>query len=99
MRNFFQVAEALQGRNVIVMSEKEENYKAISAAAGLAPQPDRWCCRSADDINLAKQLNVVTAQLGVDEKIVMNVGTAALVTVMSTLFPLWTVSKCSFIPE
>ena len=33
---------------------------------------------SADDINLAKQLNVLLTQLGVDGKsIVMNVGTAA----------------------
>ena len=56
------VAEALQGRNIIVLSEKEENYKAIGAAAGLA-----------------KQLNVVTTQLGVDaKKIVMNVGTATV---------------------
>ena len=39
------VAEALQGRNVIVMSEKEENYKAIGAAAGLASLlPDAVSC-------------------------------------------------------
>ena len=30
------VAEALQGRNALILSEKEENYKAIGAAAGLA---------------------------------------------------------------
>ena len=29
------VAEALQGRNALILSEKEENYKAIGAAAGL----------------------------------------------------------------
>ena len=72
------VAEALQGRNVIVMSEKEENYKAIGAAAGLAYNQIVGT-ESADDINLAKQLNVVTTQLGVDaKKIVMNVGTASV---------------------
>ena len=72
------VAEALQGRNVIVMSEKEENYKAIGAAAGLAYNQIVGA-ESADDINLAKQLNVVTTQLGVDaKKIVMNVGTASV---------------------
>ena len=72
------VAEALQGRNVIVMSEKEENYKAIGAAAGLAYNQIAGA-DSADDINLAKQLNVVTTQLGVDaKKIVMNVGTATV---------------------
>ena len=71
------VAEALQGRNVIVMSEKEENYKAIGAAAGLAYNQIVGA-ESADDINLAKQLNVVTTQLGVDaKKIVMNIGSAA----------------------
>ena len=71
------VAEALQGRNIIVLSEKEENYKAIGAAAGLA-YGQIVGAESADDINLAKQLNVVTTQLGVDaKKIVMNVGTAS----------------------
>ena len=72
------VAEALQGRNIIVLSEKEENYKAIGAAAGLA-YGQIVGAESADDINLAKQLNVVTTQLGVDaKKIVMNVGTATV---------------------
>ena len=71
------VAEALQGRNVIVMSEKEENYKAIGAAAGLAYNQIVGA-ESAVDINLAKQLNVVTTQLGVNaQKIVMNIGSAA----------------------
>jgi acetyl-CoA decarbonylase/synthase complex subunit delta len=72
------VAEALQGRNAVIMSEKEENYKAIGAAAGLAYNQIVGA-ESADDINLAKQLNVVTTQLGVDpKKIVMNVGTASV---------------------
>lgn len=71
------VAEVLQGRNVLVMSEKEENYKAIGAAAGLA-YDQIVGAESAVDINLAKQLNVVTTQLGVNaQKIVMNVGSAA----------------------
>ena len=72
------VAEALQGRNVLILSEKEENYKAIGAAAGLAYNQIVGA-ESAVDINLAKQLNVVTTQLGVDaKKIVMNVGSAAV---------------------
>ena len=72
------VAEALQGRNVLLLSEKEENYKAIGAAAGLA-YDQIVGAESAVDINLAKQLNVVTTQLGVDaKKIVMNVGSAAV---------------------
>ena len=72
------VAEALQGRNALILSEKEENYKAIGAAAGLAYNQIVGA-ESAVDINLAKQLNVVTTQLGVDaKKIVMNVGTASV---------------------
>jgi acetyl-CoA decarbonylase/synthase complex subunit delta len=72
------VAEALQGRNVLILSEKEENYKAIGAAAGLA-YDQIVGAESAVDINLAKQLNVVTTQLGVNpQKIVMNVGSAAV---------------------
>mgnify|MGYP000590445508 CR=1 FL=1 len=71
------VAEVLQGRNALLLSEKEENYKAIGAAAGLA-YDQKVGAESAVDINLAKQLNVVTTQLGVDaKKIVMNIGSAA----------------------
>ena len=71
------VAEALQGRNALILSEKEENYKAIGAAAGLAYNQIVGA-ESAVDINLAKQLNVVTTQLGVNaQKIVMNIGSAA----------------------
>ena len=71
------VAEVLQGRNALLLSEKEENYKAIGAAAGLAYNQIVGA-ESAVDINLAKQLNVVTTQLGVDaKKIVMNIGSAA----------------------
>ena len=70
------VADMLQGRNVAILSEKEENYKAIGAAAGLA-YGQIVGAESAVDINLAKQLNVVTTQLGVSaQKIVMNVGSA-----------------------
>ena len=72
------VAEALQGRNALILSEKEENYKAIGAAAGLAYNQIVGA-ESAVDINLDKQLNVVTTQLGVDaKKIVMNIGSAAV---------------------
>ena len=71
------VAEALQGRNVLILSEKEENYKAIGAAAGLA-YDQIVGAESAVDINLAQQLNVVTTHLGVNaQKIVMNIGSAA----------------------
>lgn len=72
------VAEALQGKNVLILSAREENYKAVGASAGLAYQ-QKVGAESAVDINLAKQLNVVTTQLGVAPKnIVMNIGSAAV---------------------
>ena len=72
------IAEALQGKNVLLLSAKEENYKAIGAAAGLA-YDQKVGAESAVDINLAKQLNVVLTQLGVKpESVIMNVGTAAV---------------------
>ncbi len=72
------VAETLEGKNVLILSAKEENYKTVGAAAGLAYK-QKVGCESAVDINLAKQLNVVSTQLGVDAKsIVMNVGSAAV---------------------
>lgn len=70
------VAEALQGKNIVIMPATEDNYKAIGAAAGLAYN-QKLGAESAVDINLAKQLNVVTTQLGVKpEGIIMNIGTA-----------------------
>ena len=60
------------------MPAKEENYKAVGAAAGLA-YDQIVGCESAVDINLAKQLNVMTTKLGVkSESIIMNVGTATV---------------------
>ena len=74
---FAKVAEALQGKNVLIMSAREENYKAVAAAAGLA-YGQKVGAESAVDINLAKQLNVLIGQLGVDPaNVVMNVGSAA----------------------
>ena len=70
-------AEALDGKNAVMLAAKEENYKTVGAAAGLAYKQVVGA-ESADDINLAKQLNVLMTQLGVDAKaIVMNVDTAA----------------------
>ena len=71
------VAEMLEGKNVLLMSAKEENYKTIGVAGGLAYH-QKVGAESAVDINLAKQLNVVITQLGVPGScIVMNTGTAA----------------------
>lgn len=70
-------AEAMDGKNAVILAAKEENYKTVGAAAGLAYKQVVGA-ESAVDINLAKQLNVLMTQLGVNNKsIVMNVGTAA----------------------
>ncbi len=74
---FNKLAEALQGKNVLLLSAREENYKSIAAAAGLA-YGQKMGAESAVDINLAKQLNVLVTQLGVQpESMVMNLGSAA----------------------
>ena len=75
---FSKAAEALNGKNAVNLSAKEENYKTVGAAAGLAYKQIVGA-ESAVDINLAKQLNVLISQLGVDSKsVVMNVGSAAV---------------------
>ena len=75
---FSKAAEALNGKNAVILSAKEENYKTVGAAAGLAYEQIVGA-ESAVDINLAKQLNVLISQLGVDSKsVVMNVGSAAV---------------------
>jgi len=74
---FEKIAEALQGKNVLFVSTKEENYKVVSAAAGIAYN-QKISAESAVDINLAKQMNVLINQMGVKvENHVMNVGSAA----------------------
>lgn len=74
---FSAVAETLQGKNIVVLSAKEENYKTVGASAALA-YGQKVGAESAVDINLAKQLNVLMGQLGVsDESILMNIGSAA----------------------
>lgn len=74
---FNKIAEALAGKNIRVLSARDENYKAIGAGAGLA-YGQKVGAESAVDINLAKQLNTVMTQLGVSaQSIVMNIGSAA----------------------
>jgi acetyl-CoA decarbonylase/synthase complex subunit delta len=74
---FEKVAEALQGKNVLLLSAKEENHKAV-AAAGVLAYGQKIGAESAVDINLAKQLNVLIGQVGVkSDSLVMNVGAAA----------------------
>ena len=74
---FEKIAEALQGSNVLLLSAKEENYKAVSVAAVMA-YGQKIGAESSVDINLAKQLNVLVSQLGVQAgNTVMNLGSAA----------------------
>ena len=74
---FNKIAEALTGKNILVLSARDENYKAIGAGAGLA-YGQKVGAESAVDINLAKQLNTVMTQLGVSaQSIVMNIGSPA----------------------
>ena len=74
---FNKIAEALAGKNILVLSARDENYKTVGASAGLA-YGQKVGAESAVDINLAKQLNTVMTQLGVNaQSIVMNIGSAA----------------------
>lgn len=74
---FEKISEALQGKNILVFSAREENYKTVSAAAGLAYN-QKVGAESSVDVNLAKQLNVLITQLGIGSSaIVMNPGSAA----------------------
>ena len=75
---FTAIAEALAGKNVAFMSAKNENYKTVGASVALA-NGQKVGAETADDINLAKQLNIQLKSLGVaPEAIVMNIGTAAV---------------------
>ena len=75
---FNKIAEALAGKNSLVLSARDENYKTVGASAGLAYN-QKVGAESAVDINLAKQLNTVMTQLGVSgQNIVMNIGSAAV---------------------
>ena len=75
---FSAIAEALAGKNVLFLSAKSEDYKSVGASVALA-NGQKIGAETADDINLAKQLNIMLKQLNVPaESIVMNIGTAAV---------------------
>ena len=75
---FSAMAEALQGKNVLFMSAKNENYKIVGASVVLA-SGQKVGAETADDINLAKQLNIKLKGLNVSlENVVMDIGTAAV---------------------
>ena len=72
------LAEALAGKNVLFMSAKNENYKTVGASVALA-SGQKLGAETADDINLAKQLNIMLKSLNVSpESVVMDIGTAAV---------------------
>ena len=75
---FSKIAEALQGKNILVLSARNEDYKTVGASVALA-YGQKVGAETADDINLAKQLNIMLKGLTVaPTSIVMNVGTAAV---------------------
>ena len=75
---FTAMSEALVGKNVLYMSAKNENYKTVGASVALA-NGQKVGAETADDINLAKQLNIMLKGLNVPaDSIVMNIGTAAV---------------------
>ncbi len=75
---FSKIAEALQGKNILVMSARNEDYKTVGASVALACG-QKVGAETADDINLAKQLNIMLKQLNVPAgSICMNIGTAAV---------------------
>ena len=74
---FNKLAEALQGKNILLISARTENYKTVAASAVMA-YGQKISAESAVDINLAKQLNVLISQMGIAaDNYVMNVGSAA----------------------
>ena len=76
---FSKIAEALQGKNILCMSAKQENCKTVGASVALA-YGQKVGAETADDINLAKQLNIMLKKDAnvPAESIVMNIGTAAV---------------------
>ena len=72
------LAEALAGKNALFMSAKNENYKTVGASVALA-NGQKLGAETADDINLAKQLNIMLKGLNVNPaSVVMDIGTAAV---------------------
>lgn len=71
------VAEALNGKNVLLAPAVEENYKPI-AAASMGYQHN-LVGQSPNDVNMAKQLNILITQLGQDPaRVVVDATTGGL---------------------
>ncbi len=74
---FSKVAEVCAGKNILIVSARQEDYKTIAASAVMA-YGQKMSAESAVDINLAKQLNVLISQMGISaDNCVQNVGSAA----------------------
>ena len=73
------VADALRGKNILCMAAKQENCKTVGASVVLAGG-QKVGAETADDINLAKQLNIMLKKDAnvSSENIVMDIGTAAV---------------------
>ena len=73
------IADALRGKNILCMSAKQENCKTVGASVVLAGG-QKVGAETADDINLAKQLNIMLKKDAnvAGENIVMDIGTAAV---------------------
>ena len=73
------VADALRGKNILCMSAKQENCKTVGASVVLAGG-QKVGAETADDINLAKQLNIMLKKDAnvAGDNIVMDIGTAAV---------------------
>ena len=76
---FAAISDALQGKNILCMSAKQENCKTVGASVALA-YGQKVGAETADDINLAKQLNIMLKKDAnvAAEAIVMDIGTAAV---------------------
>ncbi len=71
------VAEAAHGKNIALGPAQEENYKAVAAAA--MGYNHKVIALSPIDINIAKQLNILITQLGMDAgNIIIDPTTGAL---------------------
>lgn len=74
---FCALAPALKGKNVLFYGVKADNYRQIVPAA--LENGHCLCAETADDVNLAMQLNVLLREAGFPaEKTVMDIGTSAV---------------------
>lgn len=70
-------AAATRGKNCAIGKAVEENYKTVAAAA--MANEHKLIAMSQLDVNLAKQLNILLSQMGLDkEKIIMDPMSSAL---------------------